>query len=703
MAARPTPVTISRHGAVAVIRIDHPPVNALSRAVREGLLAAVTALDADPGVAALVLSGGPGRFIAGADLNEMRLPPDEPFLPDVVAAIAEVAKPVVAAMDGPALGGGLEIALACDLRIATPRTLLGLTETRLGLIPGAGGTQLLPRLVGVAQAIALICGGQVLKAEAARDLGLVDAICTGDLLEAAVAAAPATPKRRISALPVPEGDAASEAAQAEAARKVAKGVPAIAEAIRVVQGVRDGTFADGLARERAAFLSLRESPEARALRHLFLAERDATKVPGLAGVAPRAVARTAVIGAGTMGAGIAVALADAGLPVVLVERDAAAADAGLARAHGLYERPLKSGRLTSDQAATRRARITATDDWAVLGTVDLVVEAAFEDLAVKRDIFRRLDDLLPAGAILASNTSYLDLDAIAAATRRPQDVIGLHFFSPANIMKLLEIVRGRATAPEVLATALALAKALGKQPVVAGNCDGFIGNRIYALYRRHAEYLVEDGAAPEAVDAALEAYGFAMGIFAVSDLSGLDIAFAMRQRRAATRDPAERYVTLADRLCAEGRLGRKTGAGWYAYGADGKGSPDPRTAELITAARREKGIAPRAFSPEDIQRRLLAVMANEGAKVLAEGIALRASDIDLAFVHGYGFPRLKGGPMWAADAAGLDRILAEVEAAHAAGGAGSEPAALLIELARTGATFAEWRGRTAAEREEANP
>ncbi|MCG5238156.1 FAD-dependent oxidoreductase, partial [Xanthobacter oligotrophicus] len=684
------PVTIARQGAVGVIAIDFPPVNALSKAVRQGLIDAVRMLEADPDVAALVISGGPGRFIAGADIREMSQPPEAPFLPDVVAAIDACAKPVVAAIAGAALGGGCEIALACDLRLGGPRALVGLTESRLGLIPGAGGTQRLPRLVGIAQAIALVCEGSVLKAGDALALGLLDGVVEGDLLVEAIARARDVPKRRLSALPVPACDGAAEEAAVARARRGAKGVPAIGESIRVIRAAGEGDFASGLAVERAAFLALRESAEAKALRHLFFAEREATKVPGLEGVVPRPLEAVAVIGAGTMGAGIAVALADAGLSVTLVERDAEAAAAGLQRVADLYARQVKSGRLTDRQGAERLARITPTADWGRLAAADLVVEAAFEDLAVKADIFRRLDAVAKPGAVLATNTSYLDLDAIAAATSRPQDVVGLHFFAPANVMKLLEVVRPSRTAPDVIATALALAKKMGKQPVVAGNCDGFIGNRIYALYRRHAEVLVEDGASPQEVDAALEAYGFAMGLFAVSDMSGLDIAYAMRKRRAATRDPAERYVAIADRLVDQGRLGRKTGAGWYAYDAGGGKSADPVVEAVIAEARAEKAIASRAFTPEQIQRRLLAVMANEGAKALAEGIALRASDIDLAFVHGYGFPRTRGGPMWAADQLGLRAILTEVEAAHAAGGAGSEPAPLLLALARDGRSFADW-------------
>ncbi|MFG1184450.1 3-hydroxyacyl-CoA dehydrogenase NAD-binding domain-containing protein [Xanthobacter aminoxidans] len=695
MDAQVSPITITRHGAVAVVHIDHAPVNALSRGVRQGLLDAVRSLDADVSVSALVLSGGPGRFIAGADLKEMALPPDAPFLPEVVGAIDACTKPVVAALDGAALGGGCEIALACDLRLGSAKALVGLTETRLGIIPGAGGTQRLVRLVGVAQAIALVCEGRVLKAGEALAVGLIDAVVEGDLLTEAIARAPAVAKRRLAALPVPVGDPAEEAAAAAKALKGARGVPAIAEAIRVITASKDADFASGLALERAAFLALRESPEAKALRHLFLAEREAVKVPGLEGAKARSVSSAAVIGAGTMGAGIAVALLDAGYPVILVERDDEAAQAGVARIDALYSRQVKSGRIDEAHKAERLARLLPASDYAALADADLIVEAAFEDMGVKTDIFRRLDGVAKQGAVLATNTSYLDLEAIAAATSRPEDVVGLHFFAPANIMKLLEVVKATHTAPDVLATALALAKRMGKQPVVAGNCDGFIGNRIYAVYRRHAEYLVEDGASPEQVDAALEAFGFAMGIFAVSDMSGLDIAYAMRKRRAATRDPAERYVSIADMLVETGRLGRKTNGGWYAYDANGNRTSDPAVTQIIAEARAAKGIQPRSFTHEQIQLRLLAVMANEGAKELAEGIALRASDIDLAFVNGYGFPRLKGGPMHAAEALGLPTILTEIKAAHATGGAGSDTAPLLAQLVAEGRAFADWQKASA--------
>jgi 3-hydroxyacyl-CoA dehydrogenase len=643
-----SPVSVTRHGAVAVVAIDNPPVNALSREVRQGLFDAFKSTAAD----AFVITGVAGRFIAGADIREFGQPPLAPSLPDVIAAIDACGRPVLAAIDGAALGGGLEVALACDARLASPRATLGLTETRLGIVPGAGGTQRLPRLVGVARAVALICEGRILDAAKAREAGLVDRVVVGDLLAEAVALAPSTARRRLSAVPVPAEEPGEKEAAATALAR-GKGLPAIVEAIALVRAARDGSFADGLARERAAFLRLRDSTEAKALRHLFFAEREAAKVPGLEGIAPRAIARVAVIGAGTMGAGIAVALADAGLDVKLIERDAAAARVGMDRVGATYDRQVSSGRLSANAAEDRLSRIAASDDWSKLTGADLIIEAAFEDLDVKREIFRKLDITAQPGAVLATNTSYLDIDAIAQATSRPETVVGLHFFAPANVMRLLEIVRAAKTAPDVLATALAFARKIGKLPVVAGNGEGFIGNRIFSAYRREAEYLVEDGAAPEEVDAALESYGFAMGIFAVSDLSGLDIAWAQRKRRAA-RDPSERYVAIADKLCELGRLGRKTAAGWYAYDAAGKRRRDPIVAEIIAAERACKGIAPRQFTPKEIQRRLLAAMADEGGKVLAEGIAQRAGDIDVVFANGYGFPRHRGGPMWAAAHGGVD-------------------------------------------------
>lgn len=673
---------------MAVIVIDNPPVNAMSRAVRAGLAEALAVAAADMDVKGIVITGAGKCFVAGADLSEMNQPPAPPLLSEVVEAIDAIEKPVIAAINGAALGGGLEIALACDLRLAEARAQLGLPETRLGIVPGAGGTQRLPRLVGTARAAEMITSARIVRAAEALALGLIDRIATDELLSEAIAAAPSTPKRRVSALNPPVEDEQVHEKLMSAAQGKARTSPAIAEAIALVEQAGNATFEVGLADERRAFFSLRDSVEAKALRHLFFAERSAGKVPGLEGIAPRKVERVGVIGAGTMGKGIAASIADAGIAVDLVERDAVASEAGKAGLRDLYQRQVTGGRLSEAQAAERLGRITSTADWSALTESDLVIEAAFENLSVKTDIFRRLDKVAKPGAILASNTSYLDLDAIAAATGRPQHVVGLHFFAPANIMRLLEVVRGQSTAADVLATAIAFATRLGKQPVVASNAHGFIGNRIFATYRRHAEYLMEDGASPYAIDAALVAYGFAMGVFATSDLSGLDISYAMRRSLDATRDPQERYVKIADRLVESGRLGRKSKAGYYAY-SNGTPEHDPETERIVAAERGAKGITPRTFGPEQIQRRIIAVMANEGAALLEQAIALRASDIDLVLVNGYGFPRSKGGPMWAADQTGLPAIVEEIETAASENPGSITLSNMLRQRARQGGKLSE--------------
>ncbi len=434
----------------------------------------------------------------------------------------------------------------------------------------------------------------------------------------------------------------------------------------------------------------KETSEETVLRYLTAAEQAAAVVPGTHEVLPPTNERVAVIGAGTMGSGIAVSLADAGLAVDLLEQNADAAAAGARRVQDLYQARVNRGRLSEAEAAERLALIHASDDWSSVSAADLIIEAAFEDMAVKNAIFSRLDQLARPGTVMATNTSYLDVNTIANFTARPADVLGLHFFSPAHVMRLLEVVQADQTTPDALATGLALGRRIGKLPIVARICDGFIGNRIFAVYRRHAEYLLEDGASPQEIDDALRAYGFAMGPFAVSDMSGLDIAWAMRKRRAPTRDPGERYVSIPDRLCEAGRLGRKAGRGWYDYDG-GKAQPSPEADAIIAEERKRAGVQPTRFTPEQIQRRILAVMANEGARVLEEGISLRPSDIDLVFVNGYGFPRLKGGPMFAADQRGLDAVLADMEEAATVGGAGSEPAPLLVQLAREGSSFAGWQ------------
>lgn len=647
-------VRLEREGSVGVIVIDNPPINAGSAAVRAGLLSAIQTVQADASLQAAILIGAGKTFIAGSDLREFGQPLVEPQLPDVIAAIEACPKPLVAALHGAALGGGFELALGCDARVAAPGTVVGLPEVTLGIIPGAGGTQRLPRIVGVPRAMAMVCSGERVPATQALQAGLIDALAASEaeLRAAAIAHANALAarggKRRLRDLPVPEADAAAIEAAAEAALKAGKRRPQVAAAIAAVRSSTTLPIDEGLRQEREVFQRLRLGREARALRHQFFAERDSARLPELQGAAPRPSDTVAVLGAGTMGTGIALAALTAGCTVLLIEQDAAALERGTQRIHHHYADRVRAGKLDAAQAHAQQQRLRPGLDWSALAKADLVIEAVFEDLGVKQQVFARIGAIARPGAVLASNTSYLDLDAIASATQRPQDVIGLHFFSPANVMRLLEVVRGAASAPDALATGMAFGRRLGKLPLLTGNAFGFVGNRLYAAYRRQCEFLVEEGAWPEQVDAALQQFGFAMGPFAVADLSGLDIAWRMRQAQAATRDLAARYVDIPDRLCEAGRLGRKTGAGYYRYSESGERAVDPAVHALIAQARAVKGIAPRKVDDAEIQRRALLALANEAALLLAEGVAAHPTDVDLALVNGYGFPRWEGGVVfWA--------------------------------------------------------
>ncbi|WP_313025855.1 3-hydroxyacyl-CoA dehydrogenase NAD-binding domain-containing protein [Pseudomonas lopnurensis] len=647
---------------VAVLVIDNPPVNAGSLAIRSQLLEAIERCGADERLCALVLIGAGRTFIAGSDLREFGLPLEEPQLPRLIAAIEACPKPVVAALHGAALGGGFELALGCDARVATADCLIGLPEVTLGMIPGAGGTQRLPRLVGAAKAIELICSGARITGAQAQALGIVDALAEGDLQRAAIDFARQAAKRPLRGLDVPDVPAELIDEACGLALRKGRGRPAVAAAIEAVLDAVRLPLDEALSRERRAFQQLRQSHEAAALRHLFFAERAAGRLPELAGVGAQPVRQVGVIGAGTMGAGIAVAFLDAGYRLILVEQSMQALEAGRQRIGQLYERQIGSGRLTQNEASERLQRFSASCSLDTLADCQLVVEAVFEDLQVKRDLVGRLSEVLGADGVIASNTSYLDLDAIAASAVRPENVCGLHFFSPANVMRLVEVVRAGATAPQTLATALDVARRLGKVPVVARNAFGFIGNRIYAAYRRQCEFMLEEGADPYRIDAAMEAFGFAMGPFAVADLSGLDIAWRMRNANAARRDPNARYVNIPDLLCEAGRLGRKTGAGYYRY-ENGNRLADPWVIELIERERAGKGRTPRVFNDDDIQRRLLVGMLSEAALLLREGVARHPADVDLALVNGYGFPRWKGGVMfWAAaqERAWLEQALAEL-------------------------------------------
>lgn len=634
---------------ILVVTIANAPVNALSVEVRAGLLAAIKEKPAD--VVGVVITGAGRNFIGGADIREFDRPAADPILPEVIAALDALDLPLVAAINGAALGGGLEVALACHARIAAAEAKLGLPEVKLGIVPGAGGTQRLPRLIGLAPAIELIATGAVIPAERALALGMIDAVASGDIVAAAISRARervGQPPRRTSALPVPVATTAEvDAVQAKALAKT-KGQAAPIEAARLVRLASGVGYEAGLAEERASFLRLKASDEAAALRHVFFAERAAAKIAFVEGVSPRPVATIGVVGLGLMGSGIATAALDAGYAVIGADRTGTAAEEGRERITGLIDRALKAGRVTAEGRADRLARLLTSSRLEDLAPCDLVIEAVFDDLGVKTALFAALEPIVRADAVLATNTSYLDPNAIAAAIGAPERVIGLHFFSPAHVMRLVELVRCAKTAPDALATGLAVAKRLGKLAIPTGVCEGFIGNRIFSAYRREAEFVLEEGAAPHEIDAAMEAFGMAMGPFAVFDLAGFEIAWARRKAKAATRDPGERYVDIPDRLCEAGRLGQRSGLGWYAY-PDGKRTIDPAVAAIIAEARAAKGVAPRAIPPEEIVARLLAAMAAEGAALLLEGVAERPGDIDLVLINGYGFPAHRGGPMFIAD------------------------------------------------------
>jgi 3-hydroxyacyl-CoA dehydrogenase len=681
------PVQTMLSSRVAVITIDNPPVNALSQAVRAGLQAALRAAEASGQVDAVVIACAGRTFIAGADIGEFGRPPQPPFLPDLCGEIEACEKPVVAALHGTALGGGAEVALACHARIAARDTRLGFPEVKLGLIPGAGGTQRLPRLTGIAFAAQAIASGRMIGADEALKAGLIDAVSDGPARDAAVGHARALaaelqgrPPRRTGARAAPQltrDEAETLIAEVDAR---ARGQIAPGRAARAVLDAGRMSLAEGLERERAAFRELVAGEQSAALRHIFFAERAAAKVPGLESARARPVRQVGVVGSGTMGVGIAVATASAGLPVVVVESDGAALARGRLKIDEMLRKAVALGRIT------QAAEVTYSLGPAPVAGCDLVIEAVFDDLAVKHALFQSLSAVCRPDAVLATNTSYLDPGAIAEAASHPERVVGLHFFSPAQVMRLVEVIPTPATAPDVTATAFAFARALKKLPVWARPGEGFIGNRIFSAYRKQCEYMLEDGALPHEIDAAMEAFGLPMGPFAVFDLAGLDIAWARRKRIAGARDPAERYSRIADQLCEKGRFGQKSGAGWYSY-VEGPRRVDPSVTALIEAESAARGVTRRKIGAEEIRLRIIAAMVNEGAKVLTEGVALRASDIDLVFVNGYGWPGWRGGPMFQAGRLGLPRILAEVEAMRARDGAGWEPAPLLAALAAAGRDF----------------
>ena len=684
---------------IAWLTMDNPPLNALSHALRVGLLAGLDRAFADAKVRAIVLSGSERAFSSGADIKEFA---DgtfyaDPYLPAVVEAVEAASKPVIAAISGACMGGGLELALGCHYRVARADAKIAFPEVKLGLIPGAQGTQRFPRLVGLETAANMIVSGATVPASAFAGSALFDAI-TNDALGMAVAdfakklAQQGHPVRRVRDLPVkhPQAEAFLHFAKTSVAT-VARGLAAPGRALEAVGAAVTQSFASGVATERRIFGELMASEESQALRHAFFAERAASKIPGIDDKTPqRKIERVAVVGSGTMGSGIAMSFANAGFPVTLLDAKQDALDRGMSGIRKFYEGAAAKGKLKPDEAKRRAALITPALDFAAVASADLVIEAVFEDIDVKKAVFRELDRVARRGAILATNTSTLDVDAIASFTRRPGDVLGLHFFSPANIMRLLEVVRAAKTRPEVLATAMTIARKIGKTAVVAGVCDGFIGNRMLDPYAQQALLMLEEGASPQQVDRAMEAFGFAMGPFRMSDLAGNDISWHIRKRHYAEH-PKMRHMRIADRVCELGRFGQKSGLGWYRYEAGKRDAiPDPVVDTIIDEERKALGMHARKIPDAEIVDRLLYALVNEGARILEEGIALRASDIDVVYLTGYGFPLQRGGPMYYAGRVGLGSVLRrmkEFSANKHADPASWRPSSLLVRLAAAGATF----------------
>jgi len=679
-------------GSVAVVTLNNPPVNGLGLETRTAAVNAIRQAEADDAVKAIVITGAGKAFSGGADIREFNSPKalTEPTLHTLIRVVESSSKPTVAAIHTVCMGGGLELALGCNYRVALPGAQVALPEVKLGLLPGAGGTQRLPRVLGLEMALNMVVSGTPVASEKLAGTALFDEVFAAgtELLPAAIAFAEKVadarplPKVRDRKVDYPNHEAFLQFSR-NTVKAMAGPFPAPLECVETVAASITKPFEEGLKFERERFLHLAQTPESKALRHAFFAERAASKVPDVPSDTPvRTIARAAVIGAGTMGGGIAMNFANAGIPVTILETKQEALDKGLATIRKNYENTVKKGKLTQEKGEQRIGLITGTLAYEDIAGADIVVEAVFEDMGVKETVFRKLDEVMKPGAILASNTSTLDLDRIAAFTQRPQDVIGLHFFSPANVMKLLEIVRGKETGKDVLATALALSKKIKKTGVVSGVCDGFIGNRMLEQYLRQAFFLLEEGALPEQVDAAIEKFGFAMGPFRMSDLAGNDIGWYIRKRRAV-ESPEIAYSKTADLLCEQGRFGQKTGAGWYDYQAgDRKAYPSQLVNDMIVKHSQDIGVERRAIPDSEIVERLVYALANEGAKILEEGIALRASDIDMVYLTGYGFPLHRGGPMFYADSVGLPNVLDAIRGyARGRHGDAWAPAPLLVQRA----------------------
>ena len=693
-------VRYERRSSAGIITVDNPPVNALSQAVRQGLMDALAQGRADAAAKALIVVGAGRTFIAGADIKEFGKPLAPPDLNAVIAALEGSDKPTIAAIHGAALGGGLEVALGCHYRVAAPAAQVGLPEVKLGLLPGAGGTQRLPRLIGAKAALEMITSGDFVRAPQAKALGIIDEIVEGDLLEGATrfaesAAARGTAGRRIrdrdDKLADARGNAAFFTEYRAAVKKRARGQESPLRSIDAIEAAVNLPFDQGLKRERQIFEELVTSAQARALIHAFFAEREAMNIPDVPADTPtRPIKSAAVIGAGTMGGGIAMNFANAGIPVTVVETAAEALERGLGVVRNNYAGTVAKGRIDQATMDKRMGLIKGTLDLAAVKDADVIVEAVFEEMAIKKDLFARLDKVAKPDAVLATNTSSLDIDAIARETKRPQDVIGTHFFSPANVMRLVELVRGAKTAKDVIATAMRLGKTLGKVPVLVGVCDGFVGNRMIFQYTREAEFLLEEGALPWQVDKALTDWGMAMGVFAMGDMAGNDVGWRIRKQQAASRPNDRRYSHLADQICEIGRYGQKTNAGWYRYEKGNRTPlPDAVVETLILAESKRLGVTRQTIADEEIVKRTIYALVNEGAKLLEEGIALRASDIDVIYITGYGFPAWRGGPMFYADTVGLGKVLADVQRFHRTHGYFWRPAPLLEKLAREGKRFSD--------------
>jgi 3-hydroxyacyl-CoA dehydrogenase len=703
MAASETegPVLYQRDGEIAVLTLNNPPVNALAKDVRVAMARHLETAANDDGVSAIVLCGNGRNLCGGADIREFNTPARDvkPMSRDLMNLLEDCGKPIVAAIHGPTLGGGLELALGCHYRVATADAQIGLPEVLRGILPGAGGTQRLPRLIGLEPALDMITTGSPVTGEKAAELGIVDAVATGDVRADAIAfarqvVADNRGPRRISAMKV-AGDAADNKKLVEDYRaklqKTSRGLLAPFHCLESVANSVTMSFEDGWAREAEISRTAMVSAESRSLVHAFFAERQVTKIPDIPTDIPlRPVNKAAIIGAGTMGGGIAMSFANAGIPVTVIEASQENLDKGMDRMAANYDATRKRGRLSDDEMAARLGRITPSTDYAHMADADIVIEAVFEEMDVKRAVFTEIDRLARADAILATNTSTLDVDEIAQVTSRPESVLGTHFFSPANVMTLLEVVRAEKTSKDIVASVMAMAKAINKVGVVVGVCDGFVGNRMLAPYFRQGDFLVEEGALPQDVDRVIEEFGFRMGPFRVSDMAGLDISWAIEKRRAETRPADERFSPLLDSICQLGRYGQKTGAGWYRYEDGRTALPDPVVEELIAARSREMDLNRRPIDDDEILQRCLYAMINEGAKILEEGLAIRASDIDVIWLHGYGFPRHRGGPMFYGDTVGLREVCDTLDRFHREWGDKWEPAALLRQLADAGSSFAEW-------------